>query len=76
VRGRGEKSLRKGAPIFGNPHLFDSQIDALKWVLFSTMLHDPAFVQMMRDLTGNVPGEGGLITFAQSNWLLSMVIPH
>ena len=30
----------------------------------------------MRDLTGNVPGEGGLITFPQSSWLASIVIPH
>jgi len=27
-------------------------------------------------LTGNVPGEGGLITFPESSWLASIVLPH
>jgi oleate hydratase len=31
---------------------------------------------LVRDLTGNVPGEGGLITFADSSWLTSIVLPH
>ncbi|WP_204317516.1 oleate hydratase, partial [Serratia marcescens] len=26
--------------------------------------------------TGNVPGEGGLVTFADSSWLMSIVLPH
>ena len=34
------------------------------------------FLRIVRDLTGNVPGEGGLITFPDSNWLASIVIPH
>ena len=43
---------------------------------FTTTLRDPAFLRIVRDFTGNVPGEGGLITFPDSNWLLSIVIPH
>ncbi len=39
-------------------------------------LHDRAFLRAVRDLTGNLPGEGGLITFLESGWLLSFVIPH
>jgi oleate hydratase len=69
-------TLAQGRPEFGNPHLFDSQIDASKWVSFTTTLHDASFLERMRDITGNVPGEGGLITFTESNWLLSMVIPY
>ena len=34
------------------------------------------FLRIVRDLTGNVPGEGGLITFPDSNWLASIVIPY
>jgi oleate hydratase len=30
----------------------------------------------VRDCTGNVPGEGGLITFVESSWLASIVLPH
>lgn len=43
---------------------------------FTTTLHDPAFLRIVRDFSGNVPGEGGLITFPDSNWLASIVIPH
>ena len=34
------------------------------------------FLRIVRDFSGNVPGEGGLITFPESNWLASIVIPH
>jgi len=43
---------------------------------FTTTLHDPTFFEVIRDLTGNVPGEGGLITFPESSWLASIVLPH
>ena len=33
-------------------------------------------LRIVRDRTGNVPGEGGLITFPQSTWLASIVIPY
>jgi hypothetical protein len=36
----------------------------------------PDFLSPVRDFTGNVPGEGGLITFADSAWLASIVLPH
>jgi oleate hydratase len=45
-------------------------------VSFTTTLRDPTFLRLIRDFTGNVPGEGGLITFPQSSWLASIVIPH
>jgi hypothetical protein len=32
--------------------------------------------RIVRELTGNVPGEGGLITFPGSIWLASIVLPH
>jgi hypothetical protein len=45
-------------------------------ISFTTTLHDSAFLRIVRDLTGNVPGEGGLTTFPKSGWLLSIVIPR
>jgi oleate hydratase len=42
---------------------------------FTTTLHDPTFLRLVRDFTGNVPGEGDLVTFPRSNWLASIVIP-
>ena len=50
--------------------------DRSKWMSFTTTIHDPVFFELIRDLTGNVPGEGGLITFPESSWLASIVLPH
>ena len=61
---------------FGRPSVFSEHIDESKWVSFTTTLHDPTFLRRVLDFTGNVPGEGGLITFPDSNWLASIVIPH
>ncbi len=70
------EKLAEGRPEFGCPSVFDDHIGESKWVSFTTTLHDDAFLKIVRDLTGNVPGEGGLITFPESNWLASIVIPH
>ena len=43
---------------------------------FTTTLRDSTFFRLVRDRTGNVPGEGGLITFPESRWLASIVLPH
>jgi oleate hydratase len=61
---------------FGRPANFADHIEESKWVSFTTTLHDPTFFRIIRDLTGNVPGEGGLITFPESSWLASIVLPH
>ena len=74
--GRFGRRSRKARPEFGSPSVFDDHIGESKWVSFTTTLHDDAFLKIVRDLTGNVPGEGGLITFPESNWLASIVIPH
>jgi oleate hydratase len=63
-------------PAFGRPKLFAGCVDESKWLSFTTTLHDAAFFNLIRDFTGNVPGEGGLVTFADSNWLMSIVVPH
>jgi oleate hydratase len=61
---------------FGRPTNFTEHIEESKWVSFTTTLHNSTFFRLIRDLTGNVPGEGGLITFPESNWLASIVLPH
>jgi len=70
------EKIAAGRPAFGNPTVFADHIDESKWVSFTTTLHDPALLRVVRDLTGNVPGEGGLITFPESAWLASIVIPY
>jgi oleate hydratase len=68
--------IAAGRPEFGRPSTFAGHIDESTWLSFTTTLRDPALFRLIRDLTGNVPGEGGLITFPQSNWLASIVLPH
>jgi oleate hydratase len=70
------KTIAADRPAFGNPAAFADHVGQSKWVSFTTTLYDPTFLRLVRDLTGNVPGEGGLITFPDSAWLLSIVIPH
>jgi oleate hydratase len=70
------EKIAAGRPAFGNPAAFSGHIDQSKWVSFTTTLHDPALLHIIRDFTGNVPGEGGLITFPDSGWLASIVIPY
>jgi oleate hydratase len=70
------EAIASGRPEFGNPGVFSDHVDQSKWVSFTVTLNDPALLRIAGDLTGNVPGEGGLITFPQSSWLASIVIPH
>ena len=70
------EKIASGRPEFGHPSTFDDHIDESKWVSFTTTQHDPTFFRIVRDVTGNVPGEGGLITFLDSGWLMSIVLPH
>ena len=70
------EAIAAGRPEFGRPAVFADHIDQSKWVSFTTTLHDATFLRMVGELTGNVPGEGGLITFPDSAWLASIVIPH
>ena len=60
----------------GKPSNFTDHVDQSKWASFTTTLHVPSLFRLIRDLTGNASGEGGLITFRDSNWLASIVLPH
>jgi oleate hydratase len=70
------KTIAAGRAEFGHPSVFADHADESRWLSFTATLHDPTLFRLVRDLTGNVPGEGGLITFPQSNWLASIVLPH
>jgi len=70
------EKLALGRPEFGRPSAFSDHIGESKWLSFTTTLSDPTFLRLLGELTGNVPGEGGLITFPDSNWLTSIVVPY
>jgi len=70
------EKIAAGKTQFGHPSNFADHIEQSKWMSFTTTLRDSTFFELIRDLTGNVPGEGGLITFPESSWLASIVLPH
>ena len=70
------EKLRNGRPEFGNPAAFNSSIAESYWASFTVTLRDTAFFDRMQALSGNVAGTGGLVTFKDSNWLMSVVLAH
>ena len=70
------EEIADGRPEFGRPAVFANHVDQSKWVSFTTTLHDPTLLRLILERTGNVPGEGGLVTFPDSPWLMSIVVPH
>ena len=69
-------AVAAGRPEFGRPCTLTDRVEQSKWVSFTATLRDPGFFRLVRDFTSNIPGEGGLITFADSAWLASIVLPH
>jgi oleate hydratase len=70
------ESLAEGRPEFGNPAMFNQCIAQSCWESFTVTLKDPRFFRLMHDFTGNAAGTGGLVTFKDSNWLMSIALPH
>lgn len=68
--------IARNRPTFGRPSVFSDHVEQSKWISFTTTLRDTALLEFVRDATGNMPGEGGLITFPKSAWLASIVIPY
>jgi oleate hydratase len=70
------EKLAQGRPEFGNPAAFSSCIAQSWWESFTVTLKNPKFIDMMNRFSGNVAGTGGLVTFKDSNWLMSIVLAH
>jgi oleate hydratase len=70
------EKLAQGRPQFGNPVVFNSCIAQSYWESFTVTLKDPVFFDLMVKFSGNEPGIGGLVTFKDSNWLMSIVLAH
>jgi oleate hydratase len=70
------EKLAKNRPEFGNPAAFNSCIAQSCWESFTVTLKNPAFFDKMYLFSGNEPGTGGLVTFKDSSWLMSIVLAH
>lgn len=70
------EKLAKGRPEFGNPGVFNSSIPESYWESFTVTLKDTTFFDQMEVFSGNKAGTGGLVTFKDSNWFMSVVLAH
>lgn len=61
---------------FGRPEAFCGDTEKTAWHSFTATLEGPAFFEFIEDFTGNRTGTGGLVTFADSGWTLSIVLFH
>jgi oleate hydratase len=68
--------LAEGRTQFGNPAPFSSCIAQSCWESFTVTLNNPSFFQKMYEFSGNEAGTGGLVTFKDSHWLMSIVLAH
>ena len=70
------EKLAKGRSQFGRPSVFNSCVAQSSWESFTVTLGQPSFFNEMPRFSGNPPGIGGLVTFKDSNWLMSIVLAH
>ena len=70
------QKIAKKSPRFGHPEKFLNPPAQTAWESFTVTLSDPAFFDYMTSFTGNTAGTGGLVTFKESGWLLSIVLAH
>ena len=70
------EKLAEGRPELGRPAAFNSSIPESYWASYTVTLKDSAFFDRMEQFTGNSAGTGGLVTFKDSNWFMSIVLAH
>ena len=73
------KKIAKKRDGFGNPSPFFDKPEETNWESFTVTMKGNKFLKMIEDFSGNVPGSGALMTFKDSNWLMSIVVaaqPH
>jgi oleate hydratase len=70
------EKLAAGHLDFGDPSAFNSSIAQSCWESFTVTCKSTAFFEEMNRFSGNEAGTGGLVTFKDSNWLMSIVLAH
>jgi oleate hydratase len=56
--------------------VFAGNVDQTKWESFTLTMRSPLLLKRIEEFSGNVPGTGGLMTFADSGWLMSIAVPR
>ena len=66
------KKLAASRPGFGHPEVFIGDIDKSKWLSFTATTTLPLLRQLVEKMTNITLGRGGLISFKESNWLMTI----
>src|SRR5438045_264938 len=61
---------------FGSPKNFYSRVKESNGLWFTVTLKHPEFFERFEEWSGNTRGSVAWITFKDSNWLISIAIPH
>ncbi len=69
-------SIARKARDFGRPNTFYGNIDENKWESFTLTMRGDRLLKRIVEYSNNAPGTGALMTFVESGWLLSIVVPH
>lgn len=70
------QTLAKGRKEFGHPEVFSDHIEESKWESFTVTTRDPTFFDLIENFSGSEAGKGGLITFKDSAWFMTIVLNH
>jgi len=63
----------------GNPNPFFGKAEETNWESFTVTCKGDKLLKMIEKYSRNIPGSGALMTFKDSNWLMSIVVsaqPH
>lgn len=73
------KKIAKKKEGLGNPDPFFNHPEETNWESFTVTMKGNKLLKMIEQFSGNIPGSGALMTFKDSNWLMSIVVaaqPH
>ena len=73
------KKVASKKPNLGNPSPFFDYPEETNWESFTVTCKGNKLLKLIAQFSGNIPGSGALMTFKDSNWLMSIVVaaqPH
>ncbi|MEV6205754.1 oleate hydratase [Kitasatospora sp. NPDC051914] len=70
------ETLSRKAPDFGRPAVFNGNVAEAAWESFTLTMRSPALLERIEKFSGNAAGTGALMTFKDSPWLMSVVVPR
>lgn len=70
------ETIAKKAPDFGRPNTFCGNVDENKWESFTVTMRGDTLLKRIVEYSKNEPGTGALMTWVDSGWLMSIVVPY